>query len=237
MPTLSQLYQSRNKSDQRNTPRSRAQRHLTFLQRSDDKRQWWSEGADSTTQNTTATHAANFGSKLPSIPLRYQSSRTSTTTTTQGSRSHQSSSLLRSGPPSPLLTRTSQTTSSRKLSTRFTSRSTLSPGTTTSQDRSPPMTLTNVTTRGAEESYLPGTIDGEQLPASPPAAEWPFTRASRTLPDRAATASSEPLHGHGAATTSSGWFSMGAPGDLESGARPYVNVDEIQVAQSPKYDC
>lgn len=232
MPTLSQLYQNRNKSDQRNTPRSRAARSLNFLQRSDDKRQWWSEGADSTTQNTIATPAANFGS--PSIPLRYQDSRT--TRTTQGSRSHQSSSLLQSGAPSPSLTRTSQTNSSRKLSTRFTSRSTLSRETTTSQDRSPPMTLTNATAHGAEKNYLPGTITGEQLPLSPPAAaEWPFTRASRTLPHRAATASSEPLHAHGAAT-SSGSFGMGASGDVESGARPYVDVDEIQVAQSPKYD-
>lgn len=240
MPTLSQLYQSRSKSDQRNKPRSQ---NFNFWQKGADKRQWWSEGAYSTTRNTTATSSANFGSgsKLQSIPLRYQTSRTTTTTTTtEGSRSRQSSSLLRPGAPSTLLTGSSQT-GSRKLSwgTRFAaSRSTLSPGArvaTTSQDRSPPITLTNVTTRGTtEETYLPGTMDGEQLSASPPAG-WPFTNPiSRTLPDRALTASREPLHGHGHAT-SSGSFSM-APGDVESGARPYIDVDEIQAAPSPRYD-
>lgn len=185
MPTINQLYQSRNKSDQRNRPRSRAVRPPKFLQRSIDKRQWWSTGVTST-QNTIVTPDANFGTRLLSIPTTL--------------------------------------TSSRKLSTRFASRSNLRAGSPASQDRNPPISLWNVASHGTGISYLSGTTEQDEGPLSP---GWPFTRASSTLPGRSRTASRALL-------TENSRYSATASGNREAVTIAYVEVDDIQATQGPR---
>ncbi|KAJ4388800.1 hypothetical protein N0V93_006260 [Gnomoniopsis smithogilvyi] len=72
MPTINQLYQSRNKSDQRNRPRSRAIQNIKFLKKSDYKRHFAeiileerytgpSSAASSACATIISTHSLNSG--------------------------------------------------------------------------------------------------------------------------------------------------------------------------------
>lgn len=184
MPTISQLYQSRNKSDQRHRPRSRifGIRTPKFLKRKGEGRQWWPDGV-STTQTTFATSDINFRAKIDSIPVSVQDS------STRGTREPHFPASRIVAPLSTLIT--SSQGSSWRLSTRTKSRSTLPMGSSASRDRSPPIRLENIASHGTDISCLSGlTVQGD-MPSSP---GWPFPRAARTLSSRALTASLEPLY-------------------------------------------
>lgn len=221
MPTINQLYQSRNRSDQRNRPRSRANRSPKFIKRSNDKRHWWTDGFTST-QNTIATPGTNYGTELSSVPIPPQ--KLSARQDVQG----QYAPAHPSAPPSSVPRKTAQV-SSRHLSTRSASISTLLAGSFESQDRNPPIKLWIGAPQphGNDMSYSSGPLEHDEDPSSP---GWPFPRTASRLPDMARTASREPLYDYARCAVIE-------PSDVEAAAMTHVELDEVQAIQGPKYDC